>query len=86
MFAIEEQKLYTEVRNEIVRDLVTHIYGHNEKPTPTFVTKVAKLLVEKYPFMRDSSTSSGATNYVMIMIVVIKMHCVHYNCFLGIVG
>lgn len=61
MTAIAEERLYPpEVRNEIVRDLVTHIYAHTEKPTPAFVGDVAKLLVKKYPFMADSVTGSSA--------------------------
>ena len=56
MFAIAERQLHPDVRNEIVRDLVTHIYGHVEKPKVDLVTKVAKLLVEKYPFMADSGS------------------------------
>ena len=64
MFAISEKRLYSEVRNEIVRDLVTHIYGHEEKPNIDIATNVAKLLVAKYPFMADSASSSGSTPYV----------------------
>ena len=62
MFAISEKKLYPEVRNEIVRDLVTHLYAHVDKPTSTMIAKVARLLVEKYKFMADSSTSSGSSD------------------------
>lgn len=61
MNAISQERLYPpELRNEIVRDLVTHIYAHTEKPTPAFVGDVAKLLVMKYPFMADSVTGSSA--------------------------
>ncbi len=64
MFAISEKKLSPEVRNEIVRDLATHIYGLVDRPDTRLATKVAKLLVEKYPFMADSVTSSRSTVYV----------------------
>ena len=60
MFAISEKKLNPEVRNEIVRDLITHMYGFVDKPSP----KVARMLVEKYPFMADSVTLSGSTVHV----------------------
>ena len=64
MFAINEKRLNPDVRKEIVRDLVTHIYGHVEKPDIAIGTKIAKLLVEKYPFMADAVTCSGSTTYV----------------------
>ncbi len=34
-----------EVRNEIVRDLVTHVYAYMEQPTMVFIGEVAKQLV-----------------------------------------
>ena len=49
------------MQNEIVRDLVTHIYALTDKPTPAFVDDVARLLVNKYPFMADSVTISGSS-------------------------
>lgn len=64
MFAISEKRLYPDVRNEIVRDLVTHMYGNVDKPDSPSVTKIAKSLVERYPFMADSVTTSGSTAYV----------------------
>ncbi len=64
MEAIKSKKLNPEIRNEIVRDLVTHMYGHTEKPGIGFVNKVSRLLVEKYPFMSDSSDSQDALSYV----------------------
>lgn len=81
MFAITERQLNPEVRNEIVRDLVTHIYGHMEKPNVALVTKVAKLLVEKYQFMADSITSSGSTTYVMqiVLISLLFIICFDYR-------
>ncbi len=55
---IKEKKLTLEARNEIVRDLCTHMYGHMksevEKPTAMFCREVAQKLVKKYPFMADS--------------------------------
>ena len=64
MSAIAQKRLYPPgVRNEIVRDLVTH-YAHVEKPSVAFVTEVAGLLVETYLFMADSVTVSAASAYV----------------------
>jgi len=62
MKAIEEKKLTPDVRNEIVRDLVTHMYGYVEKPTTSFCKFVAQRLILKYPFMRDTK----GTGYVSI--------------------
>ncbi len=36
----------------------------NKKPGIGFVNKVSRLLVEKYPFMSDSSDSQDALSYV----------------------
>lgn len=60
MFAIEEKKLTPDVRNEVVRDLVTHMYGFMEKPTTSFCAFVAQRLILQYKFMRDSK----GTGYV----------------------
>ncbi len=60
MFAIEENKLTPDVRNEVVRDLVTHMYGYMEKPTSSFCKYVAQRLILQYKFMRDSK----GTGYV----------------------
>ena len=49
-----------------MRDLVIHIYGNYvEKTNMGIVTKIAKLLFEKYHFMSDSVTSSGSTSHVI---------------------
>ena len=53
-----------DIRNEIVRDLVTHIYAFCDKPSTGFISKVAKMLVEEYPFMADSSGLSDSLPYV----------------------
>ena len=60
MKAIEEKKLTPEIRNEVVRDLVTHMYGYVEKPTSSFCKFVAQRLILKYSFMRDTK----GTGYV----------------------
>ncbi|XP_064403971.1 uncharacterized protein LOC135349363 isoform X1 [Halichondria panicea] len=57
MAAIKEKSLNPEVRNEIVRDLVTHVYAYLEQPTMVFIGEVAKQLVEKHPFMADSGAA-----------------------------
>lgn len=70
MVSIAEKKLNPEVRNEIVRDLVTHTYGHVEKPNIVLVTRIAKLLVDKYPFMADvcdSVNDPRSTSYVRLI-------------------
>ena len=60
----EEQKraLNTSIRNEIIRALGTHIFSHNPKPTKAFCTEVARKLVKKYPFMKD--TGEKESGYV----------------------
>ena len=64
MPAIAQKCLYLGVWNEIVRDLVIHIFAHIEKPSVAFVTEVAGLLVKTYPFMANSVTVSGVSAYV----------------------
>ena len=41
------------IRNEIVRVLATNMFCHNPNPRKELCTKVAKMLVKKYKFMRD---------------------------------
>lgn len=60
MTEIKEKKLTPEIRNEIVRDLVTHMYGHVEVPKASFCKFVAQRLILQYAFMRDSK----GTGYV----------------------
>ena len=59
----KRQLLTDKVRNEIVRDLVTTMYTYQPtKPSKEFCTKVAKMLVYKYPFLKDYGAT--ATGYV----------------------
>ena len=53
MSAIRDRQLNWEVRCEITRDLVTHIYSYVENPKLFFVESVAKKLVDKYPDCLD---------------------------------
>ncbi len=64
MSAISSKRLSPDVRNEIVRDLVTHMYANIDKPGALFVSKVADKLIKTYPFMADSSESTPAVCYV----------------------
>ena len=61
MDAISSKTLTPDVRNEISRDLVTHVFGFTEKPTSQFCKMVAQRLVSKYPFMRDAHVSIRVT-------------------------
>lgn len=62
MASIKDEKLTPDTRNEIVRDLVTHMYEYTEKPTSSFCRYVAQRLIQQYPFMRDSK----GTRYVCL--------------------
>ncbi len=57
MDAIQAKSLNHEIRNEIVRDIVTHVYAHVDKPTNSIIGGVARQLVTKYPFMSDLGTA-----------------------------
>ena len=61
----QQQALIPTVRNEIVRDLVTHMFSFNPKPQKDFCTKVAQMLVKKYCFMADKGqkVSGYVSNY-----------------------
>ena len=63
MNSIKDEKLTPEIRNEIVRDLVTHMYGYMEKPTSGFCKFVAQRLTHQYPFMRDSKGTGFVSKY-----------------------
>lgn len=63
MFAIKESKLTPDVRNEVVRDLVTHMYSYVERPTSAFCKFVAQRLILQFPFMRDSMGTGFVSIY-----------------------
>ena len=69
MFAMEEKRLTPEIRNEIVRDLVTHMYGFMEKPTSSFCKYVAQRLTLQYTFMRDSK-GTGYVSIIMLHLIL----------------
>ena len=50
---VQKRALNPSIRNEIIRALGTHMFSHNPRPTKTFCTEVARMLVKKYPFMQD---------------------------------
>ena len=66
--SIEERKkhLTVSIRGEISRDLVTQMYAFKQKPDRSFCTYVAKCLVKKHPFMRD--TGKNVSGYVSLHI------------------
>ena len=51
------RRLTSDVRNYIVRDLVTTMFSYVPKPSKEFCTLVAKRLVQKYKFMMDTGTN-----------------------------
>ena len=57
MAAISKKRLNHEIRNELVRDLVTHMYAYTDQITPAFISRTADMLVTKYPFMADHCES-----------------------------
>ena len=81
MKAIEEKKLTPDVRNEIVRDLVTHMYGCMEKPSSANCKFVAQRLILKYPFMRDTK-GTGFVSDCLIMYHDVSV----LFCFQGLMG
>ena len=44
---------------------MTHLYGYVDKPTTYLIGKVAKLLVEKYPFMADVATPRSTPHVIL---------------------
>lgn len=52
---IDDQRraLTPPLRNEIVRDLVAHMFSYNNNPDKAFCTRAAKMLVSKYAFLED---------------------------------
>ena len=50
----QRQALTPAIRNEIVRDLVAHMFSYNPKPQKDFCTHVAQMLIRKYKFMCDT--------------------------------
>ena len=48
-----KRALVPSVRNEIERMLANNMFCHDPNPNKQLCTKVAKLLVKKYKFMRD---------------------------------
>ena len=56
----EQKKLLTmSIRNEIVWDLVTQMFAFKAKLDRVFCGTVAKELVKKYPFMKDSGMTTS---------------------------
>ena len=70
MDAIKENRLTSEIRNEISRDLVTLLYTFESNPSSTHCKRVAALLVAKYPFMADGSETGNnkAVRYIVPLV------------------
>ena len=58
----QRQALEPVIRNEIVRDLVTHMFSYNSNPQKELCTQTAQMLVRKYKFMSD--TGCKVSGYV----------------------
>ena len=63
--AEKRKQLTPNVRNAIVRDLMTTMYTFMPKPNKEFCTEVAKKLVQKYEFMRDAG--ANVSGYVRFL-------------------
>jgi hypothetical protein len=66
----DEQKrlVLPSTRNEVVRILATNMFCHDPNPRKDFCTKVAKMLVKKYKFLRDVGDNvSGYCVTLMMM-------------------
>ena len=61
--SVIEEELISDSRNEIVRDLVVHMYAFVSRPSPSFCKEAAKKLVAAYPFMKDSGKGSGYVSF-----------------------
>ena len=85
MEAISTKTLTPDIRNEITRDLVTHIFGFVKKPTSQFCKFVAQRLILKYPFMRDEKgtvyvnicTVKIALIYILFDLLSVHLHLRH---------
>ena len=64
----QRKQLTPDVRNAIVRDLITTMYAYMSKFNKSFCTKVAKALVKKYSFMKDVGT--GVSGYVSFALFI----------------
>ena len=62
------KRLTPDIRNEIVRDVVSTMYAFMSKPNKDFCTQVAKQLVHKYKFMTD--VGSNISGYVRVYVTV----------------
>ena len=59
-----KMQLTPTIRNEIVRDLVVSMFSFQQKPNKAFVEQAARLLVKKYPFLKDVGQNvSGYVSY-----------------------
>lgn len=69
----KRRRLTPEVRNYIVRDLVTTMFSYNLKPSKDFCTHVAKSLVQKYKFMKD--VGANVSGYVSVNEYTVQITC-----------
>ena len=61
-----------DIRNAIVRDLVSTMYAFKSHPNKDFCTQAAKQLVQKYTFMKDVGTNvSGYVSIACLKTVII---------------
>lgn len=75
----QRKRLTPDVRNAIVRDLVTTMFAYMNKPNKEFCTKVAKKLVLKYSFMKDVGigVSGYVSIYMLLKTVCMALHASH---------
>lgn len=86
------------IRNEVVRVLATQMFCYTMKPSKVFCTEVSKMLVKKYPFMKDkgervSGYVSHLTNtvpcnmkYLQIPLSPPHTSCTFYFFWIGLMG
>lgn len=78
-----QQRFDIGVRNEIVRDLVTHMFSFHCRPSRDFCTKAAKMLIQKYSFMAEKGKRVSGYVSALLFIWSQLIQCYLFLGFLG---
>ena len=68
MGALQKKEMEAKIRSAFVRELLVHMTSYGSRPSLNFCSLVARRIVLKYPFLRDS-IGNGYVSYIMSVCV-----------------
>ena len=73
MESLEKNSMEPNIRSAFTRELIVHMTSYGVRPSTNFCSVVARKVVLKYPFLRDS-VGSGYVSTCMHVLITLNIY------------